>query len=125
MSNESGRDEVYVRPFPGPGDAGVASAGGGTEPVWSRAGNELFYRRDSEVDVRSFATETGRTVGASRRLFANEALVLELGGIGGNASYDVHPDDQRLIMLSGTPRPTHVRVVQNWFEKLRRIVPVN
>jgi serine/threonine-protein kinase len=124
VSNDSGRDEVYVRPYPGPGGAVAISAGGGTEPVWSRAGDELFYRLDSGVYVRPFAT-TGRPAGAARQLFANEALALELGGIGGNASYDVHPDGERLIMLAGTPAPTSVRVVQNWFEELRRLVPVD
>jgi serine/threonine protein kinase/Tol biopolymer transport system component len=124
VSNESGRDEVYVRPYPGPGDPGLISASGGTEPVWSRSGEEVFYRLNGEVWVRPFAPAAGRPSGEARRLFTNDSLVLELGGIGGNASYDVHPDGQRLIMLSGTPTPTTVRIVQNWFEELRRLVPV-
>ena len=123
VSNESGRDEVYVRPYPGPGGPVQVSIAGGTEAVWSPRGDELFYRFNSDVWVRPFASATGRPSGEARRLFTDDSLVLELGGVGGNASYDVHPDGQRLVMLSGTPMPTTVRVVQNWFEELRRLAP--
>ena len=44
-SNESGRDEVYVQPFPGPGRKWLISTDGGINPVWSRDGRELFYHQ--------------------------------------------------------------------------------
>ena len=49
VSNESGRYEVYVRPFPGPGEGRPVSLEGGTEPVWARSGAELFYRSGEKM----------------------------------------------------------------------------
>ena len=43
-SNQSGRSEVYVQPFPGPGRRELVSTDGGGQPVWARNGRELFYR---------------------------------------------------------------------------------
>src|SRR5207245_2747083 len=51
VSNESGRDEVYVQPFPGPGGKWQISISGGTEPVWSHAGSEIFYRSGGKATV--------------------------------------------------------------------------
>lgn len=58
MSDESGQNEVYVQPFPGPGPKRQISTGGGEEPTWSHSGRELFYRlggRMMAVPVRSEA----------------------------------------------------------------------
>jgi serine/threonine-protein kinase len=49
-SDESGRDEVYVRPFPGPGGRGQVSTAGGTDPAWSPDGTDLFYEEE-EIDI--------------------------------------------------------------------------
>lgn len=125
VSNESGRDEVYVRPYPGPGGQIPVSVSGGTEPIWSATGRELFYRLGSEVIVVDVQTTPQFTASPPRRLFANEAFVVELGGVGGNPAYDVHRDGQRFLMLIGTPFPTDVRVVLNWFDDLKRLVPTN
>jgi serine/threonine-protein kinase len=124
VSNESGRDEVYVRPYPGPGGQVAISAGGGTEPVWSRTGHELFYRSGNQLMAADVRTLPGFAAAESRPLFENDAFVLELGGVGGNASYDVARDG-RFLMLAGTSVPTDVRVVLNWFDELRRLVPVD
>ncbi len=45
VSDESGREEVYVQPFPGPGGEWQISNEGGWEPLWARNGKELFYRQ--------------------------------------------------------------------------------
>jgi hypothetical protein len=74
------------------------------------------------VDVQTGAS---LRVGTPRVLFESEEFLLETGGVGGNASYDVSPDGKRFLMLVGTPVPTDVRVVLNWFEELKRLVPVN
>jgi Tol biopolymer transport system component len=52
-SNESGKPEVYVRAFPGPGLKTQVSNAGGTDPVWKRTGNELFYRKSFDIRVRA------------------------------------------------------------------------
>ena len=49
ITNESGRDEVVVQPFPGPGGRVQVSTGGASEPVWSRDGRRLFYRGDGRL----------------------------------------------------------------------------
>lgn len=51
VSNKSGRDEIYVLPYPGPGPEHTASTAGGREPVWSRDGTELFYRTEDQLMV--------------------------------------------------------------------------
>jgi len=124
VSNESGRDEVYVRPYPGPGGQVAISTDGGTQPVWSRTTRELFFR--SGTAMIAVAVETGATfsAGASRRLFDGEEFVLDLGPPG-NPHYDAHPDGKRFLMLTAVPAAAEARVVLNWFEELKRLVPTN
>ena len=71
VSDKSGVDEIYVRPFPGPGQEFTISTGGGKEPVWSRDGSELFYR--SAADLMVVTVDLGATFGAGtpRPLFAD------------------------------------------------------
>jgi serine/threonine-protein kinase len=122
VSNESGRDEVYVRPYPGPGGQVAISTNGGTQPVWSRTTRELFFR--SGTAMMAVGVETGATfsVGATRRLFEGEEFLLELGP-SGTPHYDAHPDGKRFLMLIGVPVAAEARVVLNWFEELKRLVP--
>ena len=56
-SNESGRNEVYVRPFPGPGGKWQISTGSGTSPVWSHKSPELFYQNNEGIMVASYTTK--------------------------------------------------------------------
>ena len=56
-SNESGRYEVYVRPFPGPGGKWQISTNGGGVPTWSRARHELFYAALDRIMVASYGVE--------------------------------------------------------------------
>jgi serine/threonine protein kinase/Tol biopolymer transport system component len=123
VSDESGRDEVYVRPFPGPAGQVAISTDGGTEPVWSRTGRELFYRSGGAMMVVTIQTAPAFHASPPRRLFADEGFMLELSGVGGNPAYDVHPDG-RFLMLTGTPVPAEARLVLNWTEDLKRLVPV-
>ncbi|MBI4264860.1 MAG: serine/threonine-protein kinase [Acidobacteria bacterium] len=126
-SNESGRTEVYVRPFPDV-DAGrwQVSTGGGAVPAWSRAGDELFYQQGrSLVGVR---VEKGETWTARPPVSLFEGPYVFASG--GNAGYDVAPDGRRFLMIKPAdtaappgPPPTLV-VVQHWLEDLRRRVPV-
>jgi len=122
-ADESGRDDVYVRPYPGPGGKWLISQEGGTEPVWARNGKQLFYRRQNqvwEVDVR---TDTSFTAGKPRLLF--EALRFAWGWP--SRSWDISPDGQRFLMVKQEerkPQPvTEMILVLNWFEELRRLCP--
>ncbi len=126
VSDETGQLQVYLRPFPGPGPRARVSPEGGTEPVWSRDGRELFYRRDRQY----FSVTTTRAgdqlrVGRPQRLFEGDFVVASL--IPGFPSYDVAPDGQRFIMVAragDTPRPTRLDVVLGWVQELdQRLKP--
>jgi eukaryotic-like serine/threonine-protein kinase len=119
VSDESGQNEVYVRPFP---DVATAkwqvSVSGGTVPEWARNGRELFYLNGkSEMTSLPVQPGPGFAVGQPKVLFSAVPYVL-----GGNVGvYDVAPDGRRFVMV----RPatgvgeSELVVVQNWFEELR------
>jgi dipeptidyl aminopeptidase/acylaminoacyl peptidase len=130
-SNESGRTEVYVQPYPGPGPRVLVSTEGGDAPAWRGDGAELFYpslatqsspRSMMAVPVQS--TAKGLTAGAPRRLFDASAFFFGTPVRG----YDVTRDGQRFLMvptLEPPPQPpTNLVLVSNWLDELRRRVPV-
>ncbi|MDH5284581.1 MAG: hypothetical protein OEW80_11940, partial [Gemmatimonadota bacterium] len=95
VSNESGRLDVYVRPFPETSGARwQVSASGGTYPRWSHSGRELFYLSDQDSMVAA-TVQPGAAFAVSgrRALFSTFAY---LTGIG---TWDVSPDDQAFIMI--------------------------
>ncbi len=115
VSDESGRNEVYVQGYP-TGGKWLVSTGGGIEPVWARNGRELFYRDGANVMV--VAVASGATFSAKKpeALFADQ---FERNT--DSANYDVSPDGQRFVMVQedvATARPTHLNIIQNWFESL-------
>jgi Tol biopolymer transport system component len=117
VSNESGGDEVYVQPYPSNTPREMVSSGGGTEPVWSADSRELFYRPlDGDgVMVVPFDGQPQR----ARRLFHG---VFQLDPIG-IANYDVTLDGKRFVMVKPAERASHLVVVVNWFDELKRLVP--
>jgi serine/threonine-protein kinase len=122
-SSESGRLEIYVRPFPGPGGKTQISSEGGTEPVWSRDGKELFYRQSDKLMAVDVHTESTFTAGVPRKLFEGHYAPSSVGGAG----YDVSPDGTRFLMVqSNEPEQasTQINVVLNWTEELKQRVPV-
>ena len=141
QSNESNKDEVYVRPFPAVDESRTqVSAGGGADPVWSRSGRELFYvtGKDSNrtnalgqgsgvelLSVRVLPTQPGGTIafGKSEPLFALSSYYVGLSG----RAYDVAPDGQRFLMIKLPPPSQHFEglvVVSNWFDELKTRVPI-
>ena len=100
VSNKSGQNDVFARPFPGPGGEVTISVGGGQEPVWAPSGRELFYRHDGKLlAVRIDQTASSLTVGAPSRVF-DDPYRLDTGGAsGGVANYDVSPNGQRFVMV--------------------------
>lgn len=118
-SNESGRYEIYVVPFPNTGAAKWAvSTRGGTEPQWSHSGKELFYRDGSRNLVAvAIGTTPTFSLGGSTALFSAAGFAFdEFGSV-----YAVAPDDQRFLMI----RPNTANgsdaliVVENWFQELK------
>lgn len=123
VSDESGRYEIYVQPFPGPGRRWTVSTDGGTEPVWSRDGRELFYRNGNALMAVPIALQPAFSAGLPHPLFSGQ---FQDSGTG-TSGYDVSLDGRRFLMIQPTEpeQPaTQVSVVINWLEELRRLVPV-
>jgi eukaryotic-like serine/threonine-protein kinase len=111
-SNESGREEIYVRPFPGPGGKWQVSINGGTNPKWRGDGKELFFR-SLENDVMSVeikTSETSMTVGAEQKLFR------------GNRTFDPTNDGQKFLVLTTKRNDSSLpmTLVVNWLEDLKK-----
>ena len=127
QTNESGRNEIEVRPFPQVNGARWrVSTAGGTQPAWSRNGRELFYLDGSN-------TLTGVTVQTTGSTFSsgNPAKVFErqYSATLTARPYDVSPDGQRFLMIKEAattvpgPTPASIVVVLNWQEELNARVP--
>ncbi|HEV2247462.1 MAG TPA: hypothetical protein VGW37_12480, partial [Terriglobia bacterium] len=123
ISDESGRYEIYVQPYPGPGGKWQISTEGGTEPAWNPNGRELFYRSGDKMMAVDIATQPGFAAGKPRMLFEGQYVPTPAT----NSNYDVSPDGQRFLMLKPVDQdqaaPTQINVVLNWFEELKRRVP--
>jgi len=120
VSNETGRDEIYVVPYPAMEPRVLVSPGGGTEPAWSRDGRELYYRDDTGLMAVRVPSGDSLDPGAPELLFEHGPLLLSLIGRG-NANYDSGPDG-RFLMVQGpeTDRYPRLSVVLNWAQELRR-----
>ncbi len=128
VSDELGRQNVYVSPFPEPNAKWLISEEeeGGAQPVWSPDGTELFYRIGDRTMVVSIQTRNQTLeVGKPRLLF--EGRYVSHSTPPGMQYYDIHPDGQRFLMLKeGTAQDQgQINVVLNWFEELKRLVPTN
>ena len=121
VSDESGDPEVYVRPFPSVQGRWQVSNGGGTEPLWSHAGDRLFYRTTTgqmiQVDV---VPGPSFNPGAQTTLFSSQGYAAEAFG----REYDISPDDQRFLMnrFRAATSGNRIIVVDNWFAELRERV---
>jgi eukaryotic-like serine/threonine-protein kinase len=119
-SNESGKNDIYVVPFPNAGGAKwTVSTDGGTEPVWSHRGTELFYR-DASGNLVAVGVNANRTfsVGRSTSLFP----AARYSSLQFTSQYAVSSDDRKFLMIRPleTKSPDNIIVVENWFEELKR-----
>jgi Tol biopolymer transport system component/tRNA A-37 threonylcarbamoyl transferase component Bud32 len=122
-SDASGRYEIYVQAYPGPGGRLQISSEGGAEPLWSRNGRELFYRSGDKMMAVEIDTRSSFSAGKPKSLFQGRYLPAPAQ----TANYDVAPDGRFLMIKPGGEEqaPTQVNVVLNWFEELKRLVPVS
>ncbi len=117
VTDESGRDEVYVQPYPGPGRKWAISTAGGREPVWSRDGRELFFRNGEQMLVVDVEFGESFAPGQPRVLFEGPYELSPLP----NQFYDVAPDGERFVMIQRVDNPpTEIRVVLNAIDEIRR-----
>ncbi|HEX9698847.1 MAG TPA: protein kinase [Acidobacteriota bacterium] len=122
VSNVSGENQVYVRPFPGPGVRIQVSNDGGTEPRWAPHGRELFYRRGATMTAVEVSAKAEFDLGARTPLFVNERAIDDPWWV----NYDIDADGQRFLMAergSGQVARGGIVVVVNWFEELKRRLP--
>jgi Tol biopolymer transport system component len=123
-SEESGKSEVYVRPFPvvNKGKWQVSTSGG-SDPLWSLDGRELFYRNGDSVMVVAVQTETTFKPGKIEALFNGKY----------DSSWDISHDGKRFLMIkppastgaaATAAGPHKIVIVVNWFQELRQRVPV-
>ncbi len=125
-SPESGRPEVYVRPFPGPGGKWQISTEGGIYPTWSPNGKELFYRTlgaSNRIMVVSYSVEGDSFHAGKPRLWSEEQFTDR----GYTQNFALHPDGKRFAVLKAAEdteaqEVTHVNLVTNWFDEVRRRV---
>jgi Tol biopolymer transport system component len=123
VSNESGRNEVYVRPFPGPGGKWQISTGGGSGPTWSRARHELFYGTfDQRIMVASYTSEGDSFRAEKPRLGSSVRFSSRTAG----RSFDLHPDGERFALTADRESQSHddthhVTLIFNFFNELRWI----
>ena len=120
-SDESGRSEIYLRPFPNPGGKFSISTDGGSEPRWSHDGRELFYRNGDRMMAVTIAGGSTLAAGSARLVFEGRYQVADAGAAG----YDVSADGRFLMIQSKVPEQpaTHINVVLNWFDELKGLVP--
>jgi Tol biopolymer transport system component len=134
-STESGREEIYVRPFPRVSEGRwQISVDGGRQPLWARTGRELFYRAPdgSMMSVRVDVQERSQRDSAFSwatpiALFKDNSYFFYSAGLLGR-TYDVSADGQRFLMVKERGSADDVAapkivVVQNWQEELKRLVP--
>ncbi len=126
FSDESGRFEVYVKPFPGPGGKWQISTDGGLYPLWGPDGGELFYRSlegDRMLVVPYTVDGESFRAGRPRELFQGQFASRRV------PDADIAPDGKRFVMLQSEgaaeaeAEPTKLIFVLNWFEEINRLVP--
>jgi len=118
VSSETGRNEIYLRPFPGPGEKLTVSSAGGNEPLWSPTGRELFYRVGNALMAVDVTTSPRLKVGIPHRLFEKHYEP----SISLYANYST-TDGERFVMIKRIDQgeiPARINVAVNWLDELRR-----
>ena len=118
-SNSSGQNEVYVRPYPGPGGFITISNNGGMAPVWHPVLRELFYCQEKKMMVVTYKTKPTFEPGIPEQLFESDHLI---SSDKWGREYDLSPDGQRFLMIKDNyiqNATREIHVVVNWFEELK------
>ena len=126
QSQESGKNDVFVRPFPPGGGKWQISVDGGRHPRWRADGKELYFRNENAVMAVDVDTSgEALRVGTPAKLFEGNFLQASFGSLN-YADYDAAPDGQRFAMLRGESRqsvPDHVVIVLDFFKELEATFP--
>jgi WD40 repeat protein len=123
-SNESGRMEVWVRPYPNTsGGRWRISTEGGRQPLWAPGGGELYFR-SFDGAVMAVTVKLSPAFAFGTPVTIVEGAGYAGGGAAGSAvTYDVAKDGRFLMIKLDNPPPSSLVLVQNWFNDLERLVP--
>lgn len=121
VSDESGRDEVYIQAFPQGGSKLQVSSNGADQPVWSHDGSKLFIRGGGSIQEVPFRSGAPPSIGSITSLFPDR---FENPQAGGHTGYDVFPDGRFLMIQSQAPSGSReeIIVVVNWIEEMKHQV---
>jgi serine/threonine-protein kinase len=130
-SDESGVSQVYVRPFPGPGDGWQISTEGGTNPIWSRTTQELFYiSKGRRIMVSSYRYQAKAFVAENPLVWCDFQTLSPPQLPFYSSIIDLAPDGRRFAVLVSASTesqkpPTQVNVLLNFADELRRKIVSN
>ena len=112
VSDQSGQQQVYVRPIDGQGDQVQVSQTGGSEPVWGRDGRELFFRGvlDGQAEIMSASLQASPELEVTAR--SSLFPVPDAVGTNPHANYGISPDGKTFVMVMRSPA-TRIMVIQN------------
>ncbi len=120
-SDESGRTEVYLRPFPALDRKWQVSTEGGSYPRWNRNGREIFFFSEDRMMSVSVVANPAPALSPPRLLFRGS---WSLGNSTTIPHYDVSPDGRKFVFVKEDPSAGGgLVVVQNWFQELERLAP--
>ena len=116
-SDESGHWEVFVRPYPGPGGRTQISTDGGTEPLWSPDGSELFFRANGNLLAVAVSDAGGSLSISAPSILFEDPFERSTGANPDQRHYDISPDGTRFAMIRPDPTSNdqrHLRIVIDW-----------
>jgi len=118
-SDESGQPEVYIKPFPGPGDGKIVSQNGGITPRWSRDGKELFYvSLDNKLKTVSIQSDgQNLRIGDTKELFN---VRISAAGNMTKHQYDVSRDGQKFLINIDESSTSPITIVTNWARAIKK-----
>jgi Tol biopolymer transport system component len=120
MSDESGRDEIYLTRFPGGGGKWQVSVDGGSTPAWVKKTGELLFRNGDVILAVPVATQPALTLGQPRELYNGNAAKLLLSP---GKKFDADPAGGRILAVQGVGESTvemGITVVENWFAEFNK-----
>lgn len=122
VSDESGRDEIYIQSFPEPGNRVVVTSNSGDQPVWARDGKRLFFRAGGFIQEVEFQAQPVPRVGPPKQLFKDHFSNPQGRG---HTGFDAMPDG-RLLMIKpefDENGKEEIIVIHNWFAELKSRIP--
>ena len=132
QSNEAGRLEIYVQPFPPSGAKYQVSTGGGRDPLWSPDGRQLFYLQTEASGTMQIVSVDAQTQPSFAIRQTTPLPIKGFIGLLGARSYDITPDGKYFVVMLPKSQadpakapPEKINITLNWFEELKQRAPVH